>query len=42
MERAIPKNRDAPSYSARRAAGRDRRVACATHREDGCRFGARD
>jgi hypothetical protein len=39
MKPTVRKGPDAPSRSDRRVAGRDRRVACATHREDGRRFG---
>ena len=40
-EQAIRKSLDPPFRSDRRVAGRDRRVACATHREDACPFGIR-
>jgi len=41
MEPAVRKSRDAPFRSDRRVAGRDRQVACATHREDGRLFSSR-
>jgi hypothetical protein len=41
MEPAVRTSSDALSRSDRRVAGRDRRVACATRREDGRRSGVR-